>query len=93
MHPYLQLGYHSEKHGHGVTVRGSEFAEEGLTVSQRTQITEHLRPLDLVLYNISRAVFDAQTAELEAAYGIKICDTSFNREGEIIFEEEERSEK
>ena len=93
MHPYVELGYHSEKHGHGVTVRGSEFAEEGLTVSQRTQITEHLRPLDLVLYNISRAVFDAQTAELEAAYGIKICDSSFNREGEIILEEEESSKR
>ncbi len=93
MHPYLQLGYNPQKHAHGVSVRGSEFVKKGLAPSQKTQITKKLRPLDLVLYNISRAVFDAQTAELESAYGIKICEESFNREGEIIVEEEDNSKQ
>ena len=87
LRPTLTLGYDPKKHAHGVRVRGSAFARDSLSPSQKIQITEHLRPLDVVLYNISRAVFDEQTSELEKAHGIKICDDSFNREGEIILDE------
>ena len=82
--PYLELGYDPQKHAHGVKTRGSDFVKNNLTDFQKTQITDHLRTLDVVLYNISRAVFDAQTSELEKTHGIKICDDSFNREGEVI---------
>lgn len=87
--PYLELGYDPARHAHGVKTRGSHFAKNHLTDFQKTQITDHLRTLDVVLYNISRAVFDVQTSELETTHGIKICDDSYNREGEVIQDETE----
>lgn len=84
--PFLTHGYNPKKHAHGVKTRGSEFVEKNLTDYQKIKITHHLRTLDSVLYNISRAVFDEQTIELENRHGIKICDDSFNREGELILE-------
>lgn len=80
----LDIGYDSTKHSHGVKTHGSDFAKEGLTPFQKTQIVEQLRPLDVVLYNVSRDVFDAQVSELEEAHGIKICDAAWNRESEVI---------
>eukprot|EP00531_Pseudo-nitzschia_arenysensis_P001223 CAMPEP_0116130910 /NCGR_PEP_ID=MMETSP0329-20121206/8724_1 /TAXON_ID=697910 /ORGANISM="Pseudo-nitzschia arenysensis, Strain B593" /LENGTH=556 /DNA_ID=CAMNT_0003625305 /DNA_START=53 /DNA_END=1721 /DNA_ORIENTATION=- len=84
--PFLEHGYHPEKHAHGVKTRGADFVKQNLTDYQSIKITHHLRTLDSVLYNISRAVFDEQTAELENRHGIKICDDSFNREGELDLE-------
>jgi hypothetical protein len=81
--PALQLGYNATKHSHGVKTHGSAFVKEGLTPFQKNQIVEQLRPLDVLLYNVSRDVFDAQVSELEEAHGIKICDASWNRESEI----------
>jgi len=80
----LDIGYDSKKHSHGVKTHGSDFAKEGLTPFQKTQIVEQLRPLDVLLYNVSRDVFDAQVSELEEAHGIKICDAAWNRESEVI---------
>ena len=34
------------------------------------------------MYNVSRAVFDSQVAELEEAHGIVICD-DWNRDSEV----------
>lgn len=81
--PYLELGYNRTKHAHGVKTNGTHFVKDGLTDSQKDQITRHLRSLDVVLYNVSRAVFDAQVEEMENAYGIKICEGNFNRDSEM----------
>ena len=82
--PLLNIGYDSKKHSHGVKTHGSDFAKEGLTPFQKAQIVEQLRPLDVLLYNVSRDVFDAQVSDLEEAHGIKICDAAWNRESEVI---------
>jgi hypothetical protein len=81
--PTLQLGYNVTKHSHGVKTHGSAFVKEGLTLFRKKLIVEQLRPLDVLLYNVSRDVFDAQVSELEKAHGIKICDASWNRESEV----------
>jgi hypothetical protein len=78
------MGYDSKKHSHGVNTHGLEFAKKGLTLFQKTQIVEQLRPLDILLHNVSRDVFDAQVSELEEAHGIKICDAAWNRESEVV---------
>eukprot|EP00535_Pseudo-nitzschia_heimii_P003329 CAMPEP_0197180542 /NCGR_PEP_ID=MMETSP1423-20130617/5121_1 /TAXON_ID=476441 /ORGANISM="Pseudo-nitzschia heimii, Strain UNC1101" /LENGTH=536 /DNA_ID=CAMNT_0042630633 /DNA_START=125 /DNA_END=1735 /DNA_ORIENTATION=+ len=69
---FLTMGYNASKHAHGVTNHGSSYAKK-LTKEQRALI-ERLRGLDLVLYNVSRAVFDEQVSEMESEYKIKICD-------------------
>lgn len=68
----VQIGYNSIEHSHGVAHHGSSFLKE-LTPYQRGLIAK-IRKKDQVLYNVSRAVFDEQIAEMEAAYGIKVCD-------------------
>merc|ERR1711935_830033 len=78
----LEIGYTKEKHSHGVKNHGSQFVKEGLTAHQKDQITKYLRPMDSVMYNVSRAVFDSQVADLEEAHGIVICD-DWNRDSEV----------
>lgn len=70
----IKIGYDAtnKRHTHGVKHHGSSFAKE-LTDHQRELITK-IRKRDLVLYNISRAVFAEQIREMETTYGIKICN-------------------
>jgi len=72
----VEVGYDRERHSHGVRHHGSSFA---ITERQRELISV-LRRRDLVLYNVSRAVFAQQVAELEARHGIRVCDR-WNRHG------------
>jgi hypothetical protein len=74
----VKMGYDSSnrQHSHGVKHHGSSFVKE-LTDVQRGLIAT-LRKTDLILYNVSRAVFEEQVRDLEAMYEIRICD-KFNR--------------
>lgn len=80
--PTLEVGYSPHKHAHGVKTRGAHYAENNLTDVHKTQIYEDLRPIDFLLYNVSRDVFDSQVKDLEQKHGIKICET-WNRETEV----------
>mmetsp|Transcript_27223 Transcript_27223/g.58717 ORF Transcript_27223/g.58717 Transcript_27223/m.58717 type:complete len:410 (+) Transcript_27223:231-1460(+) len=68
------LGYDRERDSHGVKHHGSSFASKNLTSHQKNLIQTVIRKRDAVLYNVSRAVFDEQVREMEADYGIKLCD-------------------
>ena len=74
----IRMGYDSSdrRHSHGVKHHGSSFVKE-LTDVQRGLIAT-LRKTDLILYNVSRDVFEEQVRDLEARYEIRICD-KFNR--------------
>lgn len=68
----ITMGYNATKHAHGVKNHGSAFVKN-LTDHQR-DLVGRLRGLDMVLYNVSRAVFDEQIQEMESKYKIKVCD-------------------
>jgi len=70
----ITIGYDAEKHSHGVKHHGSSFAKTNLTSVQKNVIEKFLRKRDLILYNVSRAVFAEQVREMEVSYGIKLCD-------------------
>lgn len=68
----IKIGYDSGSHAHGVKHHGSSYVKD-LTPRERELISK-LRSNDLVLYNVSRAVFQQQVEEMEERYGIQICD-------------------
>lgn len=68
----LEIGYNSKNHSHGVKHHGSSHLKE-ITQDQR-ELMAKLRRNDMVLFNISRAVFEEQIRDMETSYGIKICD-------------------
>jgi len=70
--PLLSIGYDAGSHSHGVKTHGSSHASR-LTPNQADLIAR-LRITDAVLYNISRAVLEEQISEMEARYGIEVCD-------------------
>jgi len=70
----ITIGYDAEKHSHGVKHHGSSFAKTNLTSVQKNVIENFLRKRDLILYNVSRAVFAEQVREMEVSYGIKLCN-------------------
>eukprot|EP00536_Pseudo-nitzschia_multiseries_P018453 jgi/Psemu1/315921/fgenesh1_kg.2548_\ len=71
---HVAIGYDAKIHSHGVENHGSSFAKSNLTSDQKDLIQTVLRKQDFILYNVSRAVFDEQVREMEASYGIKLCD-------------------
>ena len=75
----VRMGYDSGKHAHGVQNHGSSVLKE-ITERQRELISD-LRSRDLVLYNVSRAVFAKQVAALEAQHKIRICNQWNRHEG------------
>mmetsp|Transcript_45458 Transcript_45458/g.88798 ORF Transcript_45458/g.88798 Transcript_45458/m.88798 type:complete len:482 (+) Transcript_45458:163-1608(+) len=68
----LKIGYTPEQNSHGVKHHGSAYLKE-MAPDQRELLTT-LRSNDLLLYNISRAVFAEQIRDMEARYGIRVCD-------------------
>ena len=67
----VHIGYDSARHSHGVRHHGAAFLEN-VTRHQR-ELLVRLRGRDLVLYNVSRAVFAAQVAALEGRHGVRLC--------------------
>ena len=86
----IRVGYLKDIHNHGVKHSGSSYLKD---ISDHTRgLIGKLRSKDLILYNVSRAVFDEQIRELEAKHNLKIC-RDWNKPHEDFEESEGRKKK
>lgn len=70
---YRMGGYHPTiDNSHGVKHHGSTHLK--VTTQHQRELIGRIRSNDLILYNISRAVFDKQIQEIETKHGIKVCN-------------------
>jgi len=68
----VTLGYKSSSHSHGVKHHGSSYLK---TIGPETlELLHRVRYRDMILFNVTRAVFEKQIDEMEAQYKIRICD-------------------
>ncbi|OEU23513.1 hypothetical protein FRACYDRAFT_233683 [Fragilariopsis cylindrus CCMP1102] len=62
----VTLGYNSSTHGHGVKHHGSSYLK---TLGRETlELLHRVRFRDMILFNVTRAVFEKQIDEMETQY-------------------------
>ena len=77
--PVQYLGHRRSSYSHGVQTHGTSYVRNstGSFTKYQQQHMMALRRIDIILYNISRHVFDTQIVSMENRYNITICNNWF----------------